>query len=192
MSKPGGIKHHEHDITGLLAQAGDGDQRAETQLLEIIYDNLRDIAHRAGRNRHSNETLSTTGLVNEAYLRLFKQSNMNWANRRQFFAYAARTMRHLLVDQARRRSALRRGGDLKRDELAYAALFDKVDATELVAADQALSALNDVNARLVEVIELHVFAGLPFSEIATHLGVSERTVFRDWQLARIALKEQMA
>lgn len=184
--------HHEEELTGLLAQAGDGDQRAEAQLLEIIYDNLRDIARRAGTNKHAEETLSTTGLVHEAYVRLFKQSNMSWANRRQFFSYAARTMRNLLVDKARRRRAARRGGDLVREDDALDLLHEKVEASDLVAVDQALISLAAVNPRLTQVVELYVFGGLPFAEIAAHMGVSERTAFRDWQMARIALKKLMA
>jgi RNA polymerase sigma factor (TIGR02999 family) len=182
----------DDEITALLAQAGKGDRQAEERLLTLIYGHLREIARTLSSNQGHEHTLSTTALVHEAFINLFDKTDVTWTCRHQFFAYAARAMRNLLVDQARRRTALKRGGDLARDDDALAVLPVEVDASEVVAVDQALTALADIDARLADVVQLHVFAGLSLADVAHCLNISERTVHRDWEKARLALKSLMA
>jgi RNA polymerase sigma factor (TIGR02999 family) len=174
------------EITGLLREIESGDARAIDRLMPIVYAELRALAH-AQLRRAPDQTLNTTGLVHEAYLKLIDQNQVGSAGRRQFFQYAATTMRNILVDNARRRLADKRGGGAVRDDDGLDALPDADTPQGLLAVDQALNVLKRCNARLCEVVELHLFAGLGFAEIADCLAVTERTVFRDWHTARVML-----
>lgn len=175
------------EITRLLQASARGDAEASARLLPLLYDELRRLA-RAQRADAPADTLDTTALVHETWLRLVERDALSWPDRRHFFAYAAKAMRSILLDGARRRAALKRGGDLVRaeedDALALRALGSVVD---VVAVDQALTQLQQLSPRLAEVVDLHVFAGLEFQAIADCLGVTERTVFRDWRKARAVL-----
>lgn len=153
-----------------------------------LYHELKRLAH-AARRRNRTDTLNTTALVHDLYLDLAARDALRFSDQRQFYAYAAKAMRHLLIDQARARSRLRAGGDLERSDwnelpfdLASAPLQD---ALEL---DSALRALSQEDARAAEVVELHVFAGLSMEQIAVLLNVSSRTVDRDWRFARAFIR----
>lgn len=175
------------DITELLQRAGTGDQPALDALLPLIYAELRRLA-RAQQSGGRATLLNTTALVHEAYLKLVDQP-LSWPDRRHFFAYAARAMRSILVDGARRRGAAKRGGGQARDDEALdrIGVFDAGGA-DLIQVDQALDQLAAVSERLRDVVELHVFAGLEFKDIAACMQVTERTIFRDWRKARALLQ----
>jgi RNA polymerase sigma factor (TIGR02999 family) len=176
----------EAALTMLRRGAPDGLE----QLIPLVYTELRRVAHRQLAVEPDGHTLSTTALVHEAYLRLADQTRVEWTSRAQFFGLAARTMRRVLVDYARRHRAARRGGPLQRpvaledagveaDALAVAARGD-----ELIALDEALERLSALDARLARVVECRFFGGLTEAETAAALGVSQRTVASDWLMAK--------
>jgi RNA polymerase sigma factor (TIGR02999 family) len=175
------------DITELLQRAGAGDRPALDALLPLIYAELRKLAR--AQRPDAQATINTTALVHEAYLKLVDQSRLSWPDRRHFFAYAAKAMRNILVDNARRRAALKHGGGQQRDDDALDRV-GVVDAggADLLLVDQALDRLAAISDRLRDVVEMHVFGGLEFKEIAECLEVTERTVFRDWRKARALLE----
>jgi RNA polymerase sigma factor (TIGR02999 family) len=171
-------------VTALLHAAHHGDREAHERLLPLIYDKLHAMAHRQLAAEHGPRTLQTTALVHEAYLRLIDQSQVTARGRAYFFAAAARAMRRVLIDRARRRKARKRGAGeaaLPVDEVEVA-----VDAfaAELLDLDQALDRLAALDARQARVVECRFFGGLTIEETAEALGVSARTVRNDWTLAR--------
>ena len=171
-------------VTDLLVRSRDGSAEALDRLVPLVYDELRAIAHRQLRGERAHHTLSTTGLVHEAYLRLVDQRRVDWRDRTHFFAVAARVMRRVLVDYARRRGAKKREG--ARDPLPLDQAVVGVDeqADLLLAIDEALSRLGELDPRLVRVVEMRFFAGLTEEETAELLGVSARTVRSDWVKAK--------
>lgn len=180
-------------ITVLLRRLADGEKQAESELLPLVYAELRALAARHLRSERSGHTLSPTALVHEAYLRLADDASLAPRDRRQFFAIAARRMRQVLVDHARHRNAIKRGGP-DREAITLSALADdggeqRVDA---LALDQALTRLQDIDARKAQVVELRYFAGLEMSDIAELLDVSRATVQRDWDVARSFLFQALA
>lgn len=179
------------EITQLLAAAGQGDVEAFDRLVSLVYRELRVIARRQLRRRRPGQTITTTVLVHEAYLRL-ADHGAAWQDRSHFLAVAALAMRHVLVDAARRRAAKKRGGDEVRitfDELGPGRDEPGADAraVEILAVDRALTALAVLNERLSKLVELRFFAGLTEEEAAQVMGTSERTVRRDWRKARAYL-----
>ena len=178
-----GKRRTEHDVTELLEGARRGDDTALRALLPIVYDELRRIAGRQMRRERSDHTLEGTALVHEAYLRLVGKS-ADWHDRAHFFGIAARCMRQVLVDHARARSASKRGGAFERTSLTNKALGAEVPFTDLLALDEALDELGRVDVRLKTVVEYRFFGGLEEAEVAELLGVSKRTVQRDWVTAR--------
>jgi RNA polymerase sigma-70 factor, ECF subfamily len=178
MSQPG-------DITTLLAAARAGDADSQGKLFEVVYRQLRTMAAAQMRNERPGHTLQPSALVNEAYLRLLGRTDVSWENRAHFFSTAAGTMRRILIDHARARRAQKRDGALQKIDLdAVPALFADDDAERLLAVDDALQTLAEWDARQAEVVTLKFFAGLSTEEIAAALNVSERTVKRDWRMAR--------
>jgi RNA polymerase sigma factor (TIGR02999 family) len=174
------------DITALLAQARNGDERAVDHLLPQVYERLRQLAHRyLSGNGH--QTLSTTALVHEAYLSLVNQRDAVWQDRAHFLGYAATAMRHILVDHARRKSAQKRGGGQIALDWQSADLPIDCIAGEMVALDAALAGLSALDGRLAKVVELRFFAGLSVEEVAAVLGITTRSVVRDWNKARLFL-----
>jgi RNA polymerase sigma factor (TIGR02999 family) len=170
-------------ITDLLLRLGRGEGEAMDRLYPLVYEQLRRIAHRRMRAERPGHTLGTTGLVHETYLRLVDQTRVEWHDRAQFYALAARAMRRVLVDYARRYRALQRGGGLRRVPLTDdAALTEQGES--LLALDEALERLAALNGRLSQVVECRYFAGLTEDETAEALGVTTRTVQRDWAKAR--------
>ena len=165
-------------ITELLLELGHGDERAADVLVPLVYDELRRIASRQLSRVGSGHTLTPTGLVHEAYLRLVDQTRAQWVNRAQFFAVAARLMRRILVDHARRVRAGKRGGGWERLALDDAQIPIEERAGELIALDDALERLAALNPRLSQVVECRFFGGMTEEETAAALGVTDRTVRR--------------
>jgi len=180
------------EITGLLAAARQGDGSATHRLMTLVYDELRAMARRQLRYRRPGQTITTTALVHEAYLKLVDQNGIHCQDRSHFFSVAALAMRHILVDSARRRVAKKRGGEDVRIALDEFRLGgDEPDpearAVEVLAVDRALTSLAALNERLSQLVELRFFAGLTEEETAQVMGTSERTVRRDWRKARAFL-----
>jgi RNA polymerase sigma factor (TIGR02999 family) len=166
------------------------------RLMPLVYDQLRHVAHRQLGAEPTGHTLSTTALVHEAYLKLVDQSRVQWQDRAHFFAVASRAMRRILIDYARRHRALRRGGSPdgappKPVSLDTVELPVEERAQALIALDDALDRLEQVEARLARVVECRFFAGLTEGETAAALGVSQRTVAREWALARGWLYQEL-
>ena len=175
------------DITQLLIAARDGDRAIMDQLFPLVYDELRGMAHGRLRRRTPGQTLDTTALVHEAYLKLVDQTRAQWNDRGHFLAVASVAMRHILVDYARRRTARKRGGperDVTLDDIQPGVM---ARAEEILALDEALTALAELSERLAKLVELRFFGGLSVAETAQVLDVSERTVKRDWRKARAFL-----
>jgi RNA polymerase sigma factor (TIGR02999 family) len=180
------------EITSLLAAARQGDGSATHRLMTLVYDELRAMARRQLRYRRPGQTITTTALVHEAYLKLVDQHGTNWQDRSHFFSVAALAMLHILVDSARRRVAKKRGGEDVRIVLdEFRVSGDEPDpearAVEVLAVDRALTALAALDDRLSRLVELRFFAGLTEEETAQVMGTSERTVRRDWRKARAFL-----
>jgi len=171
------------EVTRLLMDWRAGSEEAASKLIQIVYDELHRIASRYLAYERPDHTLQPTALVHEAYLRLVEQKGGNWQDRAHFFAVAAQTMRHLLVDYARARKTDKRGGGLQRVELDNVTLF-AAEAEEIVALDEALTRLKEMDACQAKVVELRYFGGLSTQEVAEVLGISERTVRREWSMAK--------
>jgi RNA polymerase sigma factor (TIGR02999 family) len=187
MASPG-----SQDITRLLQAWGEGDRRAGEELLPLVYQELRRVASRYMRGERAGASMQATALVNEAYLRLVDVTGIRWQDRAHFFAMAAQMMRRILVDAARARTADKRGGAAARVTLDEAIVPGRGTDRELVALDDALIALSQVDARKAKVIELRFFAGLSVDETAEVLHVSSKTVLRDWNLAKAWLARELA
>ncbi len=176
----------EVSITTLLAAWRNGDPNAVRHLMPLVYNELRAIAHRELRRR-SDDTLQTTAVVHEAYLRLAKHSHLAVQDRHHFFALAAKAMRQLIVDYARKRIASKRGGRIRVVSLDDLDVQGPVRAAEIIALDAALERLSQLDESLGRIVELRFFAGLSVEETAAVLGCSARTVKRDWRMARALL-----
>lgn len=189
----GGVRPGE--VTQLLHRLGNGDERAATELYPLVYDALRGVAGRALARERAGHSLERTELVHEAYLRLVGAANVSWQDQAHFLAVAARAMRQVLVDHARRRGAAKRGGGVAVRSLNDASgVPDPADALppdELLALDDALARLEEFAPRLRAVVEYRFFAGLGERDIAHVLGVTERTVQRDWVKARAWLHKEI-
>jgi RNA polymerase sigma factor (TIGR02999 family) len=159
--------------------------------MPLVYRELRRLAHGQLRGERPDHTLQTTALVHEAYFRLVDQREANWKNRAQFFALAARMMRRILVDYARARQYAKRGGGAQPAELDEAMGVSSDRAAEVVALDEALLRLAELDSRKSELVELRFFGGMSIEETAEILGVSPGTVMRDWTLAKAWLKREL-
>ena len=176
------------DITGLLQRAESGDAGARDVLLPLIYNELKRAARRT-RDGQEAPTLNTTALVHEAYLRLVGNEQLSWPDRRRFFAYAAQTMRSILIDRAREHMAIKRGGDVQRVEWgAVSEQLGDESHLELLELDAGLTRLARADEELARIVELHVFAGLGFADVAQCLDISERSAFRGWHKAKAMLR----
>ncbi|MBV9269353.1 MAG: sigma-70 family RNA polymerase sigma factor, partial [Acidobacteriaceae bacterium] len=162
------------------------------QLIPLVDGELRAIAHRYMRMERRARTLQTTALINEAYLRLVDQGPLEWKNRAQFLAIAARIMRQILVDHARQMHAGKRGGGAQLLPLDTALVLSSAKSAELVALDDALSQLETFDARKAQTVELRYFGGMSVEETAEALGVHPNTVIRDWSLAKVWLKREIS
>jgi RNA polymerase sigma-70 factor, ECF subfamily len=180
-----------HQITELLAEWREGNQSALDELYPLVYDELHRLARRYMSRERKDHTLQTTALINEAYVRLVDQKNVNWANRSHFFAISAQIMRRILIDHARRHAYAKRGGGAQQVSLEEVAAIVPNQGRELVRLDEALKALAERDPRRSQVVELRYFGGLNNEEIAVVLHVSENTVTRDWNVARAWLYQQL-
>lgn len=178
-------------LTQLLVAWSDGDQKALDELFPLVYDELRQVARRQMRRERPGHTLRTTALVNDAYLRLVDQREVRWQNRAHFFAIAARMMRRILVDHARAKRYEKRGGGAAHVPLEEAAVLAHGREGEIVALDEALTALAEIDPRRARVVELRYFGGLSNEEIGEVLKVSPNTVTRDWNMARAWLYQEL-
>jgi len=178
-------------VTQLLIAWGQGDEAARDELVPLVYEELHRLAHRHMRKERPGATLQTSALVNEAYLRLVDQKFVKWQNRAHFFGIAAQMMRRILVDYARSRGNQKRGGRVLRITLDEASAVARDRATEVVALDDALVGLTQLDPRKSKIVELRFFAGLNIDETAEVLGVSPGTVMRDWTLAKAWLRREM-
>ena len=179
------------EVTQLLLAWNRGDQSALEKLIPLVHDELHRLARRYMRRERAGHTLQTTALVNEAYLRLIDADCVHWQNRAHFFAISAQLMRRILVDFARARKYARRGGGATRVSLAEAVELAGERGSDLVALDDALGALSEVDARKSRVVELRFFGGMNVQETAEVLHVSPETVMRDWKFAKVWLLREM-
>ena len=180
-----------HQVTQLLQAWSEGNQGALEQLMPLIYDELHRLARHYMAQERPGHSLQTTALVNEAYLRLVDSAQPSWQNRAQFFAVCAQVMRRILVDWARSRQAIKRGGEMRPLELEEALVVAAARGAHLVALDDALKALAAVDPRKTQVVELRFFGGLSVEETAEVLKVSVDTVMRDWRLAKSWLRREL-
>jgi RNA polymerase sigma factor (TIGR02999 family) len=178
-------------VTELLVAWGGGDDSALEQLMPLVHAELYRLARREMRGEREGHTLQTTALVNEAYLRLVKLTGVTWNDRVHFFAMSARLMRRILVDYARSRLYLKRGGGAARLAFDEGLTIGSQPGPDLVALDEALQALAVLDPRKSQVVELRFFGGLSVDETAATLKVSSGTVMRDWRLAKAWLLKQL-
>jgi RNA polymerase sigma-70 factor, ECF subfamily len=185
------------EITALLKAWGSGDAAALDQLTPLVYEELRRLARRYMRNERAGNTLQTTALVNEAYLRLVDAKRVGWQDRVHFFAVSAQMMRRILVDAARARNSAKRGGQVKRVNHSRAFNLDEIPDVstgrdrELVAIDDGLKTLAEMDPRKARVIELRFFGGLSVEKTAEVLKISPQSVMRDWKLAKAWLTREL-
>jgi RNA polymerase sigma factor (TIGR02999 family) len=179
------------DITSLLDDWSRGNQRALDQLLPLVYAELRGIARRQLRRERVGHTLQPTALVHEAYLRLVDQRHVDWRSRAHFFGVAAQVMRRILVDNARRRNADKRGDGVTRVSIHEAADTSRADQISVLALDQALGRLERVDRGLAQIVELRAFGGLTIEEAAHVLKVSASTAKREWRTAKAWLTREL-
>jgi RNA polymerase sigma-70 factor (ECF subfamily) len=175
---------NSHEVTQLLLAWSEGDKTALDQLIPLVYSELRRLAKHHMRSERAGHTLQTTALIHEAYLRLVDADQVRLENRRHFFGAAARLMRQVLVDLARERRSRKRGGSAPQVSLDEALVVSPERDTSLLALDEALKALAEIDARKGQVVELRFFGGFSVEETAGALNVSVETVHRDWRLAK--------
>jgi RNA polymerase sigma factor (TIGR02999 family) len=178
------VRPSQGDVTSLLNQVADGDRGAEAKLVPLIYDELRRLATRRLRHERRDHTLQTTALVHEAYLKLVGQRDVKWQNRTHFFAVASQAMRRILVDYARAQQTTKRGGKLSRVALDDVCVVSHGPSVELVAVDESLARLEKLDPRQAQIVELRYFGGMSVDETAEALGISAKTVIREWNVAK--------
>ena|SRR5581483_1712469 len=181
-----------NEVTRLLLAWGDGDQAALDQLMPAVYDELRRLAHYHLQRERRGHTLQTSALVNEAYLRLIDQHRVEWQNRAHFFGIASQLMRRILVDHARSRHVAKRGGGARHVPLDEAIVVSAQRAADVLALDEALTALAAIDQRKSRIVEMRFFGGLSIAETAEVLAVSPGTIMRDWTLAKAWLHREIS
>jgi RNA polymerase sigma factor (TIGR02999 family) len=181
----------QSNVTRLVLDAGAGDPQAAEALLPLVYEHLRAIAHQRMNHESPGHTLQATALVHEAYLRLVGRQDVDWSCRAHFFAAAAEAMRLILLQHARDRGRIKRGGDRRRVAINVLELAADHDSEEILALIEAIRHLEEQDAQLGQIVRLRFYAGLGVEETAAALGLSERTVKRRWRLARVWLYGQL-
>jgi RNA polymerase sigma factor (TIGR02999 family) len=178
----------EKPITQILSEIKSGNQTALDELLPLVYDELRRLANSYLKNERSNHTLQPTALVHEAYLRLLGQKEIAWQNRAHFFGVSARLMREILIEYARMKNRLKRGGEFKTQiALDDAVSFSGTKDLDVVSVDEALSKLEKLDGRQARIVEMKFFAGMTIEEIAEVSDISPATVKREWATAKLLL-----
>src|SRR5438128_12311402 len=181
-----------HEVTQLLIEWSNGDKAALDKLMPLIYDELRRLAHHYMSREHPGHTLQTTAVVNEAYLRLINRKRVHWQNRAHFFAIAAQLMRSILVDHARSHAYAKRGGGARKIALDEAIVVSQQRAGEVVALDDALKQLAELDAQQSRIVELRFFGGLTIEETAEVLGLPPANVKREWSTAKAWLYHELS
>jgi RNA polymerase sigma factor (TIGR02999 family) len=181
-----------HEVTGLLLDWNNGQPEALERLMPLVYDELRHIAARYLRKEREDHTLQTTALVHEAYIRLIDQQQANWQNRAQFFGVAAQMMRRILVDHARGHQADKRGGGAAKLSLDEAIEIADQKEVDLIALDEALNQLAQLDEQQCRVVELRFFAGLTVEEVAAVMKLSPATIKREWSMAKAWLHRELS
>ncbi len=181
-----------HEVTQLLLDWSKGNQTALNKLMPLIYKELRRLAHQYLSKERTGHTMQTTDLVHEAYLRLVDQRRVRWQNRSHFFGVAAQLMRRILVDHARRHKRVKRGGDTTIVSLDEVAVVSPQSSVDLLALDEALKRLAEIDQRKATIVELRFFGGLEVKETAAFLEISEITVMRDWKMAKAWLHRELS
>ena len=184
-------KSSSQEVTKLLQEWRQGKQDALDELVPIVYQELRRQAHRYLRGEQKADSLQTTALIHETYLRLLGCQKVSWKSRAHFFAVAAQMMRRILVDYARSRCSQKRGGNLRKTTLDQGLILSVARDSDLVALDDALNELASMDERRSRVVELRFFGGLSIEETAQVLGVCPDTVVRDWRLAKVWLAREV-
>jgi RNA polymerase sigma-70 factor, ECF subfamily len=179
------------NVTQLLLDWSKGDQKALDQLIPIVHAELHNLARHYMRGERRGHTLQTSALVNEAYLRLVDQ-NVTWQNRAHFFGVAAQLMRRVLVEYARNKNRFKRGGGQQKVSLSVVVETAQAEEADLIALDDALRSLAEIDPRQCRIVELRYFGGLTIEETAEALGVSGATVEREWRLARAWLLRELS
>lgn len=192
MSPDEAVPGQPGDVTALLVAWRHGETDAPRELFALVYEELRALARAQVRRRGPEHSLGATGLVHEAYLKLVDRSRIEVRDRRHFFALAARAMRQVLVDHARRRGATKRGGAAVRETLDDGVASVEMKAAEMLALDEALTRLEGVDSRLGRLVEVRFFAGLSVEEAGEALDLSPRTIKRDWAKARAFLRRELS
>lgn len=187
-----GVQERPENITELLASYGRGNKESLDQLMPVVYDELRRQAARYLRREQAGHTLQTTALIHEAYVRLVDQRNMQWQNRAHFFGIAAQMMRRILVDHARSKKRVKRGGSEIRVSLDDVNVAAKGQDLDVVALDEALDRLAQIDEQQSRVVELRFFSGLSVEETAEVMGISKSTVKRDWSMAKAWLHRELS
>jgi RNA polymerase sigma factor (TIGR02999 family) len=180
------------EVTRLLLAWRDGDQEALEQLTPLVYGELRRMAHRFMRRERPDHTLQSSALVNEAYIRLIDCNQVDWQNRAHFFGIAAQMMRQILIDHARRHTRARRGGGLREVSFEETAVVSVERAAELIALDDALTALAAFDLSKSRIVELRFFGGLTNEEVGEVMGMSLRTIEREWRKAKAWLRRAIS
>jgi RNA polymerase sigma factor (TIGR02999 family) len=178
-------------VTELLVAWGNGDETARDELMPLVYRELHRLAHQYMKRENPGHTLQTSALVNEAFVKLVDQRDVHWRNRAHFFGIAAQLMRRILVDHARSRQYLKRGGGAHHVSFEEVEIVSQERAADVVALDDALTTLAAVDTRKSQIVELRFFGGLSIEETAGVLAVSPGTVMRDWTLAKAWLRREM-
>ena len=186
------IQATQNEVTNILREWSDGDQQAPARLMPLVYDELRRLARQRMSGEGAASTLQPTALVHEAYLRLVDQTRVNWQNRAHFYGVAASMMRRVLIDHARARATGKRGGSVVRLSLEDVQAPVEQRASDLVALDEALQRLAEIDERKSKIVEMRFFGGLTEEEIAAVLDTSRRTVLREWKNARLWLYRELS
>lgn len=179
------------DVTILLSELTRGNKEAGEKLVPLVYDELKRLARSYMRRERPDHTLQATALVHEAYMKLVKQQSVNWQSRSHFFGIAAQFMRRILIDHARGHLREKRGGDKVVLPLDEALVFSPEHSEELIRLDEALERLSKLDARQSRIVELRFFGGLSVDETAEFLGISPKTVKRDWSVAKVWLHSEL-
>ena len=185
----------DHEVTSILRALRRNPERAHeaaSRLFSAVYAELRRLAGRLMQEERPGHTLQATALVHEAYLRLADADSVDWQSRAHFFRIAARAMRQILVDHARERTAAKRGGGIRKVTLDSGVGLAAIDGLDVLDLDRILSRLTEMDERMGRVVEYRVFAGMSVEEVAHVLGVSIRTVYNDWRVAKMWLSRQLA
>ncbi|TWT76329.1 RNA polymerase sigma factor [Planctomycetes bacterium CA13] len=182
----------EIDVAATLSDVADGDKDAAERLMPLVYDRLRYLARNMLSQEAPGHTLQPTALVNETYLRMADQTRVNWRGKTHFFAIGAKMMRRILVDHARSRKRIKRGGEAQRIPLEDDLKVTMRNDEDVLAVEAALTKLGEIDSRQAEIVELRFFGGLTIEEVAEVIGVSKRTVESEWTMVRAWLRRELS